>query len=73
MKKLSAILAMAVAMSGEVGFQDNTWNPNFSTKPKKKPIPKGCKEYQFRANGEITEYWDITVFTCIASNEKMGV
>ncbi len=74
MNKHLGLLAMTAAMCGGLpqhGF-DNCIEPeDISVEPKKKIIPKGCKEYFFNPNGYCNMVEDVhTVYTCVAMNRK---
>ncbi len=81
MKKAVARLAMMALMASAMGegyYGHGSTQSNddvLSRKPKKQPIPKGCKEYFFTKRG----FWDNTTkddnyyFKCIASSEKVAI
>jgi hypothetical protein len=71
--ELTSIYAMAAAMSALDSpsmMHNERSNPNLECTPPKKVVTKGCKEYQFAGNGELTRYEDVTRFRCIALNLK---
>jgi hypothetical protein len=44
------------------------------TKPKKKTIPKGCKEYHFDEDGfVVTEQSSTIVYSCVATSKRIAI
>jgi hypothetical protein len=71
MKSLALMLAVGMMVNESVVVPDDA--KDIKATPKQPPIPKGCKEYFFNAQGEFsTERMrkDECVFICVASNDK---
>ena len=69
-----AILALeSIAMTG--GANKSDLQPeDIDIYPKRRIVPKGCKEYFFFENGKYCGYpHDQCVFSCIATSERKAI
>lgn len=64
--RLAMLSIMAGMLNGTSSTNSNSLEPkDIDVTPKKEPIPKGCKEFEFWHNEKQ--------FKCVASNKKNAV